>query len=789
MEHRTPEQDRTRTSRFAATALLVVLAAVSFIPPQTICGIELRRANILADLMVFEEAEAEAAEAAEPALFDEEEFRVDLTEVAERIAADTLPQPVQITFEWNTREACDTTAIAADTLQRPLPVVATPRPDVDSAALRRRRTDTTRLHAALIPIEDFDTTGMSRFTAFCEALLDGERPVRIAFLGDSFVEGDILTADLRELLQMRYGGGGTGFAPMASPLTGFRRTVSTQSRGWTAYNIMQYKSVPQALRDRFYLSGWVCQPADGASTRWACTDARKHLDRCNTARILFVSREDSRAEVVLNDGARRTFEIEGDPAVRQIVVRDDSIRSLTFRLLSGAAGTVGYGAIFEEDAGGGVCVDNYSIRSNNGQAMFRTDPSVNAQIDALLSYDLVVLQYGLNIMHESGVKGYGGYGAQIEKMIAYVRECFHGASGTRDGRQRPLGANRRRLRADGRHPLHDRLPAPCGAACGRRLLADGRGHALAGRHGAVRAQRLGRQGLPHTSTTPAAGVSPSCCSTPSTPARPRSMRRAKLKSTAVGPSRACSTRWAACGSRDRLLPAAPHVFAVGLPTIATDTPPARHGTKSTHDDPPGHRQPPRASRGAARLRRLVAADLQQRPLSVPFRRLHARLRRAAPRDDDGPHRLRDPLLALLLLQVERHLPLCCLIFAATSDFLIARALHRTQRQGLRRLWVAASVAVNLGMLGYFKYTNFLVDIGNQLFGAGFLQFQNIFLPVGISFFVFQSMSYTIDIYRRQLEPLTNWCDYLFYLSFFPQLVAGPIVRARDFIPPDHAAIR
>lgn len=70
MEHRTPEQDRTRTSRFAATALLVVLAAVSFIPPQTICGIELRRANILADLMVFEEAESEAAEAAEPALFD-----------------------------------------------------------------------------------------------------------------------------------------------------------------------------------------------------------------------------------------------------------------------------------------------------------------------------------------------------------------------------------------------------------------------------------------------------------------------------------------------------------------------------------------------------------------------------------------------------------------------------------------------------------------------------------------------------------------------------------------------
>ena len=123
-----------------------------------------------------------------------------------------------------------------------------------------------------------------------------------------------------------------------------------------------------------------------------------------------------------------------------------------------------------------------------------------------------------------------------------------------------------------------------------------------------------------------------------------------------------------------------------------------------------------------------------------------------------------------------------LVFAAASDFLIARGIYRTRKRSLKRWLVVLSVAVNLGMLGYFKYTNFLIDISNQLFGQGFLQFQNIFLPVGISFFVFQSMSYTIDIYRGQLKSLSNWLDYLFYLSFFPQLVAGPIVRARDFIP-------
>lgn len=123
-----------------------------------------------------------------------------------------------------------------------------------------------------------------------------------------------------------------------------------------------------------------------------------------------------------------------------------------------------------------------------------------------------------------------------------------------------------------------------------------------------------------------------------------------------------------------------------------------------------------------------------------------------------------------------------LVFAAASDYIIARHIYSTPDRRKKKWLVALSVAVNLGMLGYFKYTNFLIDISHTLFGEGFLQFQNIFLPVGISFFVFQSMSYTIDIYRGELRPLDHWHDYLFYLSFFPQLVAGPIVRARDFIP-------
>lgn len=126
--------------------------------------------------------------------------------------------------------------------------------------------------------------------------------------------------------------------------------------------------------------------------------------------------------------------------------------------------------------------------------------------------------------------------------------------------------------------------------------------------------------------------------------------------------------------------------------------------------------------------------------------------------------------------------LLLLLFSAVSDYLIGRNIGASKSPRARKALVALSVVINLGMLAYFKYTNFFISITNGLVGEGFMEFQNIFLPVGISFFVFQSMSYTIDIYRSKIEPLDRFIDYLFYLSFFPQLVAGPIVRAKDFIP-------
>ena len=116
-----------------------------------------------------------------------------------------------------------------------------------------------------------------------------------------------------------------------------------------------------------------------------------------------------------------------------------------------------------------------------------------------------------------------------------------------------------------------------------------------------------------------------------------------------------------------------------------------------------------------------------------------------------------------------------------SDFLLARRMEMTVEHWKRKMLVVCSLCINLGLLCYFKYTNFFYEMLAPLWNGRFEPL-DIFLPVGISFFTFQSLSYTIDVYRRDLKPLSSLLDYAFYVSFFPQLVAGPIVRARDFIP-------
>ncbi|MDD4310095.1 MAG: MBOAT family protein [Candidatus Cloacimonetes bacterium] len=122
-----------------------------------------------------------------------------------------------------------------------------------------------------------------------------------------------------------------------------------------------------------------------------------------------------------------------------------------------------------------------------------------------------------------------------------------------------------------------------------------------------------------------------------------------------------------------------------------------------------------------------------------------------------------------------------LITTSLINFALGSLIHRAESKNAKRAYLLLSLFWNLGSLGYYKYTNFFITTLNQLFG-GQLPMYDIVLPVGISFFTFQTWSYTLDIYFGKLKPIKSFADFSFFVSFFPQLVAGPIVRASYFIP-------
>ncbi len=149
------------------------------------------------------------------------------------------------------------------------------------------------------------------------------------------------------------------------------------------------------------------------------------------------------------------------------------------------------------------------------------------------------------------------------------------------------------------------------------------------------------------------------------------------------------------------------------------------------------------------------------------------------------------------------LALLILLFVTLSDFLLARRIYSAKQRGRNhaaRFWLVCSVAIDLGLLCYFKYPYFLTNMLNDMFGlqtkvfdvfawignggssSGPFSVDSIMLPVGISFYIFQVISYTADVYHDRVKPVSNIFDFGFYVSFFPQLVAGPIVRASEFIP-------
>lgn len=392
------EKDYTKKTFLLTAMVIAVLAGVSFIPPFTVGGVNIKRANIFSDIVDFGDA---------PVIHETSESLVDTSFYAFYDASRSMSHTTAETVEefTNGNDAGD--PVLADSTTVSIRGIFRTKPEIDDPSI--------------VCIEDFSEgeTMMSRFYHSL-AYQPDKRTVRIAVLGDSFIEADIITADLREQLQMEYGGSGVGFVPFSTPLSKYRGTVRHTHEGWDYYNVIKLKSVPEEYKPWFFVSGILSIPNEGATTEYKGVQFRNRIEKTNSASLLFVNRGNSSIDVTINDTQTVTYKPESGQDVQCIQIRRPDISQIKVKI-NNAKDFIGYGTVLEDSVG--VSVHNYSVRSNSGTALFGTDYRINSQIDGFMQYDLIILQYGLNAM-SADVTNYSYYGRQLVRIINYIKECF-----------------------------------------------------------------------------------------------------------------------------------------------------------------------------------------------------------------------------------------------------------------------------------------------------------------------------------------------------------------------------
>ena len=141
----------------------------------------------------------------------------------------------------------------------------------------------------------------------------------------------------------------------------------------------------------------------------------------------------------------------------------------------------------------------------------------------------------------------------------------------------------------------------------------------------------------------------------------------------------------------------------------------------------------------------------------------------------------------LFFYFSSHYLLSLLIFSTVLDYYIAKFIYASTKKSTKKILLIISLSCNLGLLGFFKYVNFTIEQLNSISNIN-MPYLEIILPIGISFYTFQTISYTVDVYRGKLTPSTSFREFAIFVSFFPQLVAGPILRASNFLPQLRAKI-
>ncbi len=283
----------------------------------------------------------------------------------------------------------------------------------------------------LMPIEDYAWNrsvpaayvgqGMGHFYDALDRVQTLGRPVRVAYFGDSFIEGDIITQDLRALLQTRFGGSGVGFVDIASPTAGFRISVRAASKGWVSSAVTDksgFDAGRQGINERYFVPRGMAQ----VSYEGNGANPAMHQDAWEVTELYFRAPNRSAVTARLDDGEERSVEIGGASTVQKVQF-DGRAQKASLSVPDGAGTFFGVGLESRQ----GITVDNFSMRGNSGMTLARIPDSTLVQFAAVRPYDLIVLQFGLNVANTKQ-SDYSGYGREMEAVIKKLAKAFPQAS-------------------------------------------------------------------------------------------------------------------------------------------------------------------------------------------------------------------------------------------------------------------------------------------------------------------------------------------------------------------------
>lgn len=368
--------------------VLLLLLAAHFLPDMSIAGHKLRKVDMLSDLRVKPAAETDAEIPA-----------IDM-EGLDAMLADSLPSD-------------------------PLPSAVPAEPVVEERSPEQIISKHYLIPADTCPpgvtcIEDYSDSlgGMSHFYAALDMVGELDRPVRIAVFGDSFIEGDIFTSDLRQLFQKRFGGSGAGYVDMTSNVAGFRPTVLHKFSGWSSHSAVDTAYHRQCLGP----TGHYFVPESGRA--WVQLEGTsRYASLCKRGERSYIYYEAPSPDMTLS------CSLDNAPADTLRVTRAGRLSQSS---VSGDFSTVRWdvcdadSALFfgvSMESRQGVLVDNFTLRGSAGHNIYSVPQKRMKEFASLRPYDLIILEYGLNVASDK-VTDYSYYTVSLVKIVKYLKTCF-----------------------------------------------------------------------------------------------------------------------------------------------------------------------------------------------------------------------------------------------------------------------------------------------------------------------------------------------------------------------------